>query len=242
RGLFIGLAAAVSTFLSAPVHAGSTYDVVKVSKAPTLDGKADDTVWQEAGLLEGGFHFPWEQVHAPRTQFRAVHDGANFYFSFVVVDPDVVVLDQPKGERETVDEEDRVELFFSAGPIDKPVDYEMPAYYAVEVDPAGRVHDYSMKYYRQIDSAWKLDGFKTAGARTPDGYIVEASIPLSALRGLGLLKPDGSLRAGAFRAEFSRKDGKLDQRWISWVDPQTPVPDFHVDSAFGLFRLIDAKN
>lgn len=224
-----------------PALANSTYDVAAASTAPVIDGKVDEDAWKSAAPIIGGFHFPWERAVAPATEFRALHDGATLFFSFVVSDPSVVVLETPKGERETVDEEDRVELFFAGGPIDKPVEYEMPVYYAAEVDPAGRVHDYSMKYYRQIDSAWSLPGLKTAATRSDAGYTVEASIPLASLRELGVLKPDGQMRTGVFRAEFTPKDGKLDMRWISWVDPATPIPDFHVDSAFGLFRLVDLK-
>jgi hypothetical protein len=71
--------------------------------------------------------------------------------------------------------------------------------------------------------------------------MVEGRLPLSTLRQLGVLKPDGSMRTGVFRAEFSKKADQLDMHWISWVDPQTPFPDFHVNSVFGMFRLLPSK-
>jgi hypothetical protein len=46
--------------------------------------------------------------------------------------------------------------------------------------------------------------------------------------------------AGVYRAEFSRKPrGDVHFGWMSWVDPQTPKPDFHVASSFGVFELCD---
>lgn len=224
---------------SLPTFAGSVYDVVPSSGAITVDGDVTGAEWDGAQVLEGGFHYPWESIAAPRTSFRAVADADTFYFSFVVEDADVVVLDESIGERETVDAEDRVELFFAPTPVDEAVNYALPTYYAVEVDPAGRVHDYSMIYYRQIDSDWALDGFIAAGKQIAGGYSVEASIPLDSLRDLGLLHDDGTMRTGAYRAEFSGEQGDLMMQWISWVDPETVVPDFHVEESFGVFRFVN---
>lgn len=47
--------------------------------------------------------------------------------------------------------------------------------------------------------------------------------------------------AGVYRAEFStpEKDGDDPiMEWISWVDPKTEEPDFHVNSSFGEFRFL----
>lgn len=221
--------------------AGSNYDVVKRSGAEVfMDGIANDLVWNDVPAINGEFLYPWEAVEAPRTVFKAFHDGTTFYFSFVCVDPEVLLEKEFKGERATVDPEDRVELFFAPAPIDQPMDYKLPTYYAVEVDADGRVHDYSMVYYRNLDSSWNMPGLKTVGRLMTDGYSVEGFIPLDSLRELGLLKKDGTMRTGVYRAEFFRKaGGGIDEHWISWVDPKTPVPDYHVDSSFGVFRFLD---
>ena len=47
--------------------------------------------------------------------------------------------------------------------------------------------------------------------------------------------------AGVYRAEFStpEKDGDDPiMEWISWVDPKTEEPDFHVNSSFDEFRFL----
>ncbi len=228
--------------LAGPVWAAGTYTVVKRGAAATVDGQVDEAVWADVPAIAGGFHYPWEREEAPKTVFKAFHDGTNFYFSFICADAQVLVKsDFSAGERATVDVEDRVELFFAPAPIDVAVDYDLPTYYNVEVDPAGRVHDYSMVFYRGVmDSDWNLPGLKTAGCHNDLGYTVEGMIPLASLRDLELFSGDkaDTILTGVFRAEFSGSvdaPDKIVQRWISWIDPEVPVPDYHVAEAFGKF-------
>lgn len=233
----------LAAVVSGTVCAG-TYGVVKRGGGVTLDGAVDEAVWKDVPAIGGAFLYPWENVEPPATTFKAFHDGDTFYFSFVCKDKQVLVREDWAGERATVDVEDRVELFFAPSPVDKAVDYKLPVYYNVEVDAKGRVHDYSMVFYRaEMNSDWNMPGLKAAGKRTADGYSVEGRIPLSSFRELGLLTgANGNvIITGAFRAEFSGDVGKpdaIEQRWISWIDPETAVPDFHVESAFGRFVLL----
>ena len=53
----------------------------------------------------------------------------------------------------------------------------------------------------------------------------------------GLLSGD-KIIAGVYRAEFSMSDDGVQENWISWVDPGTEKPDFHVASSFGEFVLV----
>lgn len=222
----------------------SNYDVPYLAEQVTIDGTLDESVWNQVGAISGSFGFPWEKTAAPITEFRAYHDQTNLYFSFLVRDDDVVTVAnwEAKGEK-TVDDEDRVELFFASGAINEPVSYALPPYYAVEIDPLGRVHDYSVTYYRHFDSNFTLEQAQYAGQQVAIGYLVEGRIPLRALAELGVLRDNQLLRVGVFRAEFSKNsaaENGLTMQWISWVDPKTAEPDFHVDSAFGQFRLLDA--
>lgn len=219
------------------------YDVVKREKPRiTLDAKLNEKVWQNVSSISGSFHYPWEAKEAPATEFKAFHDGENFYFSFVVKDDQVLVEKKwNEDERSTVDNEDRVELFFASGQIDVPVNGKLQPYYNVEIDAKGRVHDYLMTYYRaDMDSTWDLKGLQTSGVQTQDGYVVEGLIPMSTLTGLNLINEDQVMRCGVYRAEFSKpKDAKeITMQWISWVDPKTAEPDYHVNSSFGEFRFL----
>lgn len=213
------------------------YDVINQTADITIDGKTDEKVWQDIGAIDGEFHYPWLDIAAPRTVFKAFHDSNNFYFRFVVKDKDIVV-DKTWKNKSTVDNEDRVELFFAPAPIDKTWKSGLPTYYAIEIDPMGRVHDYSTVYYRHLDSSWAMKGLKTAATIQEDGYVVEGSIPLQTLRDLELIDSHNIMRTGVYRAEFSRIGKDIDMRWISWVDPKTENPDYHVDSSFGEFRFI----
>ncbi|MDR1506926.1 MAG: carbohydrate-binding family 9-like protein [Treponema sp.] len=224
------------------------YTAAKAAAADiVLDGTPDEAVWNSAAALKD-FSYPWETTAAPATVFKAFHDDANFYFAFTVTDSQVLAVERFGDERATVDIEDRVEIFFAPAPIDKPdtyfkddAGYALPVYYAIEVDALGRVHDYSMVFYRaQMDSNWALPGLETAGKLTDTGYTVEGKIPLASLRTLGLIQAGGAIRAGVFRAEFSGSvadSANIIQRWISWADPVTTAPDFHVETAFGIIRL-----
>ena len=116
-----------------------------------------------------------------------------------------------------MDPGDRVEIFFSCDP-------DMSCYYGLEIDPQGKVMDYKNAFYRQFDFSWTGEVSAT-GRRLPAAYRVEASFGLDYLRSLGVLKEDGSLLGGLYRADALCPD---DIRWYSLVDPHTPEPDFHV--------------
>lgn len=217
------------------------YDVVYRTEAADIDGTLSDSVWESVGDISGSFFYPWEAKEAPRTVFKAYNDGTNLYFMFDITDPDVLSSEEWKDDESTVDNEDRAEIFLAQGAVDKPTSEGMPLYYGIEIDPQGRVHDYSIEYYRDFDGTWNLEGLETAGTTTDDGYIVEGLIPLSTLKDLNLLKEDGTLRAGLYRAEFSSPAEGSEEpvmEWISWVDPKTEAPDYHVDSSFGELRLL----
>ena len=88
--------------------------------------------------LISDFTFPWSDQPAPKTTFRALTDDGRLHFAFDVEDADVIVADEWTGEA-TVDGEDRVELFFAK-------DESLTSYWCLEIDPAGRVHDYHARF------------------------------------------------------------------------------------------------
>lgn len=217
--------------------ATSGYDVVMRSEAPSIDGDLSDAVWAGVPVINGEFRYPWEPIEAPGTTFKAYQDGEKLYFAFSVTDSDVVAEEEWSGES-TIDNEDRVELFFAAGDVDRPGDNGIPLYYCIEVDPKGRTHDYSVKYYRIFDSEWTMENLEAGAVVTEAGYDVEGAIPLATFKDLGMLDGADTMKVGVFRAEFSKPADEIIMQWISWVDPKTANPDFHVNSAFGEFRIL----
>jgi hypothetical protein len=211
-----------------------------------LDGRADEPAWKEASR-DTRFTFPWKPAPAPATEFRALCDGTNLFFTFRVQDPDIVVLDKLRDEEDEVFE-DRVEVYLSR-------DEEMKDYYCFEVDSRGRAFDYRGAYYRRLDTKWSFDGLATKASPLPNGYEIEGCIPLKSLAALGFpaIRPGAKIRCGLYRAEFShdRSGRPVEQKaslhnlgrkvegpppveeWISWVDPKIKEPDFHVPATLG---------
>ena len=216
-----------------------------------LDGRAGEPAWKEAAA-EKRFAFPWKRTPAPETEFRALCDGTNLYFTFRVQDADIVVLDRLRDEEDEVFE-DRVEVYFSR-------DERMNDYFCFEVDSRGRAFDYRGAYYRRLDTKWTLEGLETKGVPLANGYEIEGRIPLKTFLELGFpaLRPGARIRCGLYRAEFShdRSGRPVEQKeslhnlgrkvegpppieeWISWVDPKTKEPDFHVPASLGWLEFM----
>ncbi len=210
-----------------------TYEVRYLAEpAIRIDGRLDEPAWERAAV-ERGFIFPWREAEAPATEFRALADDHKLYFAFRVRDDDIVLAPNYRGKGDVV-AEDRVELFFA-------VDDELAAYYCLEMDPLGRTLDYKAARYRKFDFAWEFPGLDVAASRTDRGYVVEGALPLASFEKLGFppLASGRPWRVGVFRAEFSHGSGEAPvEHWISWIDPKTPKPDFHVPAALGRFRLV----
>lgn len=230
------------------------YQALYVPRAEIqIDGQLTEPVWAKA-RVEKRFAFPWKKTPAPRTEFRAVCDSANLYFAFQVADADIVVLDKLRDEEDEVFE-DRVEMYFA-------LDGELKRYHCMEVDSRGRVYDYQGSFYRKLNPAWNWQGVEARGSKQDDGYTVEGRIPLASFEKLGFpaLQPGAKIRFGLYRAEFShdRSGRPVEQRetihnrgrkfdgpppieeWISWIDPHTPEPDFHVPSSLGWLEIVPA--
>ena len=217
----------------------------------TLNGRADSPAWAGAAA-ETHFIFPWKPTAAPTTEFRALCDETHLYFTFRVHDEDIVVLDRLGSKQEEVFE-DRVEVYLC-------LDDRMHDYFCFEVDSRGRAFTYRGTYYRRYDTSWSLPGLETQASPLPQGYIVEGRMPLASLEALGFprLRPGAKIRCGLFRAEFDhdrsgrpvvqrpsihngglRFDGPPPiENWMSWVDPRTVEPDFHVPTAFGWLEIV----
>jgi hypothetical protein len=196
------------------------------------DGRPGKSAWKQA-RLETQFTFPWEDRPAPRTEFRALYDERALYFAFRVEDDDVV-LAEPYRTKQDVVCEDRVELFFA-------LDERLAQYYCLEIDPLGRVLDYRASYYRKFDLSWNFPGLEAVGSRTDDGYAVEGRIPWTSLESLRFPPLDSGqpIKFGIYRAEFRHTNGpEWIESWISWVDPGTEEPDFHVPESFGYLKMV----
>jgi len=217
-----------------------------------VDGRPDEPAWEKADV-ERRFRFPWRHEEPPVTEFRAVCTDQHLAFMFRAHDDDIVVLDALRDEEDVIFE-GRVEMVFA-------VDDRLARYGCIEIDSRGRVFDYAGAYYRRFDPSWRCVGTEIAAQPLERGYLVEGRIPLESLEKLGLprLRPGVQVRCGLYRAEFSHgtsgrsakppdplhtrgrsAEGPATiQDWISWIDPGTSQPDFHVPSSLGLLEIVD---
>lgn len=184
----------------------------------------------ESAAVLRDFRFPWEMRPAPATEFRALHDGTQVHFCFDCADEDLVLAEGDARER--VLGSDRVELFFAA-------DARLDPYQCFEMEPRGGVLAYRGRFHRQFDWNWQGPDLHVQSSVGDGRYQVCGRLPLEVLRDWEVLRPGSNeVLAGVHRAEFShRPDGSVQPGWMTWVDPQTERPDFHVPSAFGLWVL-----
>ena len=206
------------------------YRVVKIEDTLSLsDIHPEHACWDEAQILSD-FSFPWRTDIPSATYFRAWHNEVHLFFHFEVMDSDIVAINR-EGTAQDVIYSDRVELFFA-------VDDSLKRYYALEMDPKGRVYDYVAHFYREFDLDWNMESLQVKSQLTTQGYEVWGAISTKELEQLQLLRAGNWMRVGVYRAEFShRPEDEIEQAWISWIDPKTPIPDFHVPASFGKFIL-----
>lgn len=220
------------TFCTDPVVVPKTYEVRRCGVLPSGEALLSCPLWNKADLLTD-FCLPWNsEILPPRTEFKGLWDGERFGFHFDVTDHDIVIGegDSP-GSRAL--ESDRVELFWAR-------DGHLDPYWGFEMNPNGDVLAYEGRYHRQMNWDWQCPDWQVVAELRPDGYRVAGSVSIEVLREWGVWRETsqggGETMTGVYRGEFSRGPGLTVRRdWISWVHPETEIPDFHVPASFGRF-------
>ncbi|MCL2743014.1 MAG: DUF4838 domain-containing protein [Planctomycetaceae bacterium] len=193
----------------------------------TLDAVRKESAWNDAEKLTT-FVNPWNPSVQPATSLQMLKDDKFLYFFFEAKDDEIVLVENFSKEDDVIDE-DRVEFMFAK-------DAELKEYYSFEMDPKGRTLDYTGSYYRQFDFDWNMSaGYAIHSEIQSDGYTVEGKMPLGFLN--KMMQDDGTILFSAFRAEFSKKDGKIVENWLTVKDSLTFDPDFHVPSSLGKLKF-----
>jgi hypothetical protein len=210
-----------------------TYAVKKLrGEELVITGKGDSPLWKNAIELTD-FIYPWEKETPPSTSFKALHSNDWLYLLYKVKDDHINVLVKTNEKSEVVSS-DRVEIFFRK-------DEQMSPYYGLEMDPNGRVYDYMAEYHRKFTSTWSWPAgdLIIKANKVADGYTVEVAISKKSLKELELIKGN-KIEAGVYRGdcvEITEDNSKI--KWISWVRPDSPTPNFHIPSSFGVLELKD---
>lgn len=208
----------------------SSYAVHKTETIARNDQLFDDNIWSAANTLTD-FHLYWRDEKPLPTTFQAIHDEVNLYLRYEATDPLIQSKLDTLKQTEAV-YSDRVEIFFK-----QPHD-SLP-YYSLEMDCFGRLYDSEGVFGEYIngDWQWPADGLKIQTNIHEEGYILIATISKATLNSLALIVDDRIL-AGVYRADYyTNLEGKRQAKWISWIDPKTPKPNFHIGSSFGALIL-----
>lgn len=208
----------------------SSHEVLDPVKSYFVEKTGEVLQWDSAARLVD-FSYPWNDGIPPRTSFKALHDDDWLHLLYEAEDDNINVY-VDKNEKLEVMPSDRVEIFFRT-------DSKLAPYYALEIDPLGRVMDYRATYHRNFDKSWSwpAEGLSVRAEVSAHGYRVQVAISKRSLSDLGLLR-NHKLEAGIFRANCVKLVGsEASIKWISWIPPKSETPDFHVPSAFGSLIL-----
>ena len=159
-----------------PRPAAASARAVRTEKAPILDGRDDDVVWQTAPVIEDFRQFaPAEDAPtAFRTTTRVVYDAKNIYVFVRAYDPHPDSIVSLLSRRDVKTNSDQIKILFDSY-YDRRTGVEMA------VNPAGVKRDAAMHSDVIEDNSW--DGIWDAVTRIDSlGWTAEFSVPFSQLR------------------------------------------------------------
>ncbi|HEX9152644.1 MAG TPA: sugar-binding protein [Flavobacterium sp.] len=207
------------------------YEVNLIEKKQLIiSGKGDDPLWDTAMALTD-FCSPWNKEKQSEIIFKALWDRENLFFNFTVLDT-AIHIKKYDDSVESIGNSDRVELFFRQ-------DSTLNPYYCLEIDTAARIMDFIAYPDKNFDFNWNWpkNAIDVKSSENTHSFTVEGSIGIPSLKQLHLIK-DNRIETGVFRAKYNQKeDLSFEPTWISWVNPDTETPNFHIASSFGTFIL-----
>ena len=209
-----------------------TYKVNSIAdNTLTVTGKGNDKAWKQAETLTN-FASPWDKKEIDKIEFKALYNTEHLFFCFKVFDTEIYV-DLTESSHQSINNSDRVELFFRA-------DKNLNPYYCLEIDPTPRIMDFMAKPNKDFDFNWNwpTQDINVKSFKEDSCFTVEGAISLASLKQFNLLK-DGKIETGIYRAKYNKQtNGSYEPTWITWVDPQTEQPNFHTPSSFGVLKLM----
>ena len=209
----------------------NTYNVNLIEKNQlNISGKGDDVLWNKAAILDN-FVSPWNTDKKSEIIFKALWDRENLFFNFTVFDTEIHI-EKKDDSVESIGNSDRVELFF------RPDDSLNP-YYCLEIDTCSRIMDFIAYPNSNFDFNWNWpqNDLAVKSSINADSFIVEGSISIKSLKRFNLIN-NNIIETGVFRAKYKKTQNKtFEPTWITWVNPNTETPNFHISSSFGRFIL-----
>lgn len=204
-----------------------TYKVKKVAISSDAEG---NSFWKQASSLID-FSSPWDNRKIQKTEFKALYNSENLFFQFKV-DDSQTHIHSSDDKNDSINNSDRVELFFRS-------DNSLNPYYCLEIDTYCRIMDFKAKPNKKFDFNWNWPSkeITVKSVVNKDDFIVEITISLQSLKDLNLLK-NGNIETGIYRAKYhQQKDKTFKPTWITWINPNTKTPNFHIQTSFGKLEL-----
>jgi hypothetical protein len=107
------------------------------------------------------------------------------------------------------------------------------------MDTDARLMDFIAYPNKNLDFSWNWpkDNIVVKSYIKKDSFTVEGSISIQSLNDFKLIK-NNKIETGIFRAKYSLDiNGNFEPTWITWVNPETEIPNFHIASSFGTLLL-----
>lgn len=209
-----------------------TYKVNRIKENQLIiTGMGDNKLWEKANIITE-FISPWDIIDPSPTEFKALWDSNFLFFCFKVNDKSIHIENKDDSSQ-SIGASDRVELFFRP-------DETLNPYYCLEIDPTARIMDFRANSNKNFDINWNWprNELTVKSSIKKDHYTVEGSISISSLRKFGLIK-ENKIKTGIFRAKYNRiSEFNFKPTWISWIDPNTDEPNFHISTSFGVLNLM----
>jgi hypothetical protein len=208
-----------------------TYEVNLIAKNQlNISGNGDDKLWDNAIILTD-FTSPWSTDKVSEITFKALWDREKLFFNFTVFDTEIHIEKQDDSN-ESIGNSDRVELFFRR-------DDSLNPYYCLEIDPSARIMDFIAQPNKNFNFNWNWpqNDLIVKSSINATSFTVEGSISIESLKSFNLIK-NNIIETGLFRAKYTKTQNEcFEPTWITWVNPNTETPNFHIASSFGSFVL-----
>lgn len=195
-----------------------------------ITGKGDSILWKDAVVLSN-FISPWDTETPSKIEFRALWDEKQLFFCFTVYDTKIHI-DKKDDSVLSIGNSDRVELFFRP-------DHTLNPYYCLEMDTDARIMDFIAYPNKNFDYEWNWpkNDISVKSSKNNNSFTVEGAISIASLKKFNLIK-DNRIETGIFRAKYNSTDAiHFEPTWITWINPNTKTPNFHIASSFGTLLL-----
>lgn len=208
------------------------YNVNRIEKNTLqINGLGNIQFWNKAEIITD-FISPWDASEHEKIELRALWDLDNIYFCFTVYDANVHI-DEKDDSIDSINGSDRVEIFFRT-------DVALNPYYCLEIDPTPRLMDFMAHPNKKFDFHWNWpeNDIIVKSVIKEDYFVVEIAITIQSLKSFSLIK-NNIIEVGFYRAKYKKQENNvLEPSWISWVNPNTEMPNFHTPDSFGYLNLL----